>query len=490
MSTPRSGASTISIAVATTIALWATPGAAQPDASVGAAAAGASPGVGYAGGELGVGQIDEDFFLTVNITGALRLDVPKVFCRGYFDELEVPEEGGCETPLSLGLRVPLRLRVFDRDPQDAGVLRREDWDTPGDFARVVRFVEYGLRTDPLYGRLGEFNGAVLGHGTIMNRYFNVLFLDHYQLGLNLNVNAHLGGVEFVMDNLLEPQVWGSRVFARPAYLIDPTSWWTRYVIGLSLVLDVDAPLDFERVSIEQDPATPVEVTDDGRLIPSREKVTGVLGIDHALELVRTEEVDFTPYIDINLHLAQSAGLHIGALTNFRPTEGLSLLTRLELRLLGQNHIPAYFGPLYEIEREAFFGFGGQGQPKLVVLQGLDRGGVAGSYAELTVDVSGLMTLTGAYEDYQGPENASVWLRLQLPKVGPITLAALYQNSGFDDINDVFSLDNTLMLAEARYDLNPFLYLLAQASRQFRLQNDGQYETVTNWQLGAGAAIGF
>jgi hypothetical protein len=449
-------------------------------------------GKGFVGGELGFGQVDEDFFVTININGALSLEVPKAFCHGYFadEEATADPSDACQTRLGIGLRVPLRLRVIDEDPQDVGTLRKEDWDTFSDFARIIRYIEYGHRSDPLYARLGEFNGATLGHGTIMNRYYNVLFVDLFQLGLNLGLNANIGGVEFVMDNLLEPQVFGQRVFMRPAHLVDPDSWWTRYTVGMSLVADVDAPLDFQRVSVEVDPLLPKAVSEDRKLIPTQTENTAVLGIDQELELVRTQFVDFIPYLDINFHLGQSAGAHLGVMTNLRPDEALRFYSRLELRQLGQNYLPAYFGSLYEVERDTFFNFGGQGDPKLVVLKSLDRGSLAGAYGELTVDFAGAFVLSGAYEDYKGPDNASIWLKLQLPEVGPITLAGVFHNTGFDDIDGMFELDNALLVAEARYAITPFLYAVAQFSRQFSLQDNGEYETINNWQVSTGVSIGF
>ncbi len=458
-----------------------------PDMDAAAAAAGAKDqpdgggGVGYAGAELGLGQVDEDFYATLGLSLAFRLPVPKLFCDDISD---------CVTSLNTGLRLPLRLRLYDAAPEDAGVIRREDWDELSDYARIVRYVEYGVRTDPLYARLGEFNGAVIGHGTIMNRYFNVLTVDQFELGFNTVLNANIGGVEVVLDNLFEPEVFGLRVYGRPNKFIEPGGFWDRYSIGLSLVTDVDAPLEFERISADIDATQPLKVTREGRLVPTRTANSTVIGIDQELVLIQNETIDFTPYLDLNTHLNHSPGLYLGAQSNFRPDDVLNIYTKMELRWLGEEHIPVYFSALYEIERESYFGWEGQGDPKLVVLRGLDRGAIAGAYGELTFDLGGSVVLTGSYEDYQGPDNASLLLQLQLPSIGPLSLGMMFLNAGFDGLDEAFELDNALLSLEGRYNVTGNLYVLTEVTRLWRLQDDGSYQTVTTWQIGGGVALGF
>lgn len=442
------------------------------------------------GAELAAGQLDEDFFVNVSVTFTTRFEVAKAFCHGFFpDPGDSGEQDACVTDLLMGLRVPLRLRMIDRTPKDTGTLREEDWDELSDYFKVLRFVEYGKRKEPVYLRAGELSGVVIGHGTIMNGYFNTLDIDHYQLGLNSNLNSRFGGVELMLDNVVAPEVMGARGYLHPWRFIAPSSFWTRYAIGTSLVLDVDAPLAF---TID-DPVTGTpQIDSHNNLVLARSTVTGVFGIDHELLLVNTDLVDFIPYLDTNTHFEGSLGTHLGALTNLRPVEELTLSSRTELRLLGDNYLPDYFGALYEIERNSYFGFGGIGEPKLVVTRERAEGQIAGAYGALTVDLTNLLVLTGSYEDYQGPNNASMMLQAKMPKLGPVSLGAVYRRAGFNGLNDAFGLDNALLIGEARYQLTPFFYLLGQYSRLWRLQDEGRdqgdYRTVDAWFAGAGVAI--
>ena len=47
----------------------------------------------------------------------------------------------------------------------------------------------------------------------------------------------------------------------------------------------------------------------------------------------------------------------------------------------------------------------------------------GFYGELYANLLGLVGIGGIYEDYQGPDNASVTLRADLPEIGGVKLAA-------------------------------------------------------------------
>jgi hypothetical protein len=267
-------------------------------------------------------------------------------------------------------------------------------------------------------------------------------------------------------------------------------------VGTSLIVDIDAPTLFERVNVLEDDGMPYAVDEGGNLVPARTEVTGVFGIDNELLLVQNDLVDFIPYFDLNFHLDGSPGTHLGVITNVRPSETFALYTRAELRWVGEKYLPDYFGSLYEVERDAFFGWGGAGEPKLSVLRDQERGSVFGAYGELTFDFIGLAQVTGGFEDYQGPDNASVLLRLQLARVGPVALGALYRKNGFDGIDQAFSLADALFVAEARYFLSDWVYLLAQFSGVWRvkdgdrLEEENPYETIDNWFVGAGVAIGF
>lgn len=144
--------------------------------------------------------------------------------------------------LKMGLLLPLRFRVIDNDPQNSSAIRRQDWDEVADYMRILNFVQWGERRDPVYVRAGELVSVMLGHGTIVNGYNNVLDVNHFKWGIVGALNFNFGGVELLMDNLVGPQLMGIRTYVRPWAFIDSESYWTRLAFGVSLAGDIRAPL--------------------------------------------------------------------------------------------------------------------------------------------------------------------------------------------------------------------------------------------------------
>ncbi|MEZ4458402.1 MAG: hypothetical protein R3E66_01480 [bacterium] len=435
-----------------------------------------SPTTGEVSADVGFGKIGEDYFLTLGLGFAMQFPVPRVDCPPL----------KCSTTLGFGVLAPLRLRMIDNDPQQEELIRQEDWDETSDFLRVIRFVEYGKPNEPLHARIGELGGVTVGHGTIVNAYYNVVTPDAYQLGLHTNLNTAYGGAQVMIDNLISPSIVGVRAYARPWAFIDRNAWLNRLAIGLSTVVDGDAPLELRRDAndvIVVDPNVAPDVADA--------QATVFNGIDVELNLVDLEQIQVTPYTDFNVHWGQSAGWHLGTLVGFQPIEGLGFASRLELRLMGEHYLPDYVGPLYEIDRYQYDGWGTTiPAPKLRVAASQTRGTVWGGYGDLQASFFGLVVVTGAYSDAQGPDNATLRLRAQLAQVGPVSLAAMYYKQNFDGLAEAFELDGALGVAEARVFVFGPVYVRGQYSRLWRLADDGTYENIDDWNVGGGAAFTF
>ena len=109
-----------------------------------------------ASGEALLGSIGEDMYITMIL--ATEIDLGKI---------------------GIGLQAPLNLRVVDKDPKDDSIIRKEDWDEPSEWLRVVRYFRYGHKRDFVYFRIGELREAYIGHATIVNRYYNALDINHF-----------------------------------------------------------------------------------------------------------------------------------------------------------------------------------------------------------------------------------------------------------------------------------------------------------------------
>lgn len=389
--------------------------------------------------------------------------------------------------LLVGLLVPLRLRVIDDPPENDGAFREQDWDEPSDYMRVLRFVQWGSPRDTVYVRAGELAGTNIGHGTIVGGYNNVVDVNHFQWGINGAVNLNFGGAEVLMDNIIDPDLMGLRLYVRPWQFIDPESYLTNLAFGVSLVGDIDAP----RELVLATDGTFV-IDDEFNIAVQDEEGTAFLGWDVELQAFTNDFVSLTPYTDVNTHLGHGSGLHVGNLANFSFSEAVALNTKLEFRVLGEGYYATYFDDLYEFERLLFRPLDptGQRRPKLQVLNLAPPESRLGWYGEGTLGLLSMVYFTAGYEDYQGDDNSSFFMRLSAPSLGPVAVGAYYVNQNFDGFGEFFELDNAMVVAEARVTVYDPIYVIGQFSRRFSATPDGTYEPVDDWGVGAGARFSF
>lgn len=444
--------------------------------TAGPALPGAKPSSGVSG-EVGGGllfeKLDEDHFITLDLYNQTRIG-----------------------PVRFGVWVPLRFRVWDKDPQDDGVFRREDWDEVSDYARLLRFVELTLggETWRFRGRFGALEGESLGHGTIVAGYYNSLDRDHYQAGLALAAAIRYGGVELMLDNLLAPQIFGVRLHVRPAAFFTDNVWANRFIAGVSFAADAQAP---EGLATTGAPPVPV-VDDKNNFDPTGTATLGVLGIDFEYTVIQNKLIDLVPYLDFNFMFDEGggAGMHLGTFFNLRiPTPlGPSLLTRLEYRVVGSGYAPRYFDTLYEAQRMQYdpgtvVDTSGVPLTKLGWLR-LDDSGTHGWLGELFFDFAGWVRVGGTYEDYQGPNNSALTLSLLLPRIPIVQLGGYYTRRGFDSITDAFDLDGAVLIAFARAKVYGPAYVSVVYQRSWYAQPDGTYRAEGDYSFGAGVSFSY
>ena len=443
----------------------------------------ASPGPAFRfAGEVGVERLEEDLYLPLALKFGADLPVPQLGCRW-----PGAEEGACETRLQFGLHTPVRLRISDRAPEQSGVLRDEDWDELGDYLRFVRFVSYGRPSKPVYARLGELGSLVLGHGTIVNGYYNVVTPDHYKLGLRASAETSYAGATAFVDHLVEPRLLGGRAYVRPWSWLAPSSWMTRLAMGASLVADLDAPVRLARYEDRQPIVGP-----ERRPAIRRSRPTAIGGLDVELNVLDREVASITPYSDLNHHFGLGTGWHAGISSAVRFGGGdVQLSNRLEFRWLGPNYLPDYIGPLYEIHRYQFPGWGQLlPAPKLQVAADAGRGRLLGGYGELTGTFFERVTVSGGYANYQGPDNGSLRLRLQMTPIERLQVGFFYVKQHFETVDALFDRRGTLLIGEGRLGIAGPVYLKGAYSLLWHLRDNGSYAPVRRWNVGAGASIAF
>ena len=455
------------------------------------------------GGELGFSQIDEDFFINLNLR--LNMDWES---------------------FGFGIQTPVRMRVWDRDPKTddyLGFIRREDWDQISDFFRIIRYVYVGRwdKRGPFYVRLGELANTTVGHGTIMHRYYNTLDANRWHLGLNAALNVWAIGAEVLLNDVTDPWVIGSRVYVRPLQMIlggsktsttseesktednSEGSYWDNLHVGVSFFTDYKAPF-----LIARDPMTGGQLADeDGVPQVAADRSLFVYGVDVGFEVLETDILSITPYVDLNKisRVDNGWGFHAGVLWGIHIPLGIDTLLldlRTEYRRVSGDYLGPYFNTVYEIERYQRLTFGANPVPKFYSLRcntvdatapcNTDSpGGRHGVFFDLIAGLPNFVLVGGEYVDYYGSPQPDGELRLSLevPALSFFKFSAFYYRVNISGTKDLFKLDDrSAIVAQATI---PIYWIFALNLRYFRLwqaNGEGGFDAVHEWEVSVGFSL--
>jgi hypothetical protein len=361
-------------------------------------------------GGMGLAVIDGETYYTINLRPELA--------AGKF---------------GIGLDIPLRYNT------QTGHIRSVDWDESYDYFRAVRYLRYGQkRRDKFYTRIGALDAARLGHGFIMNYYNNSLVYDERKVGLELDTDFGSGGFELMTSNLGRREIIGGRIYFRPLQMVTETPIIKNFTLGASYVIDDDPNASRSRL---------VDVSE--------------FGFDAELPIVQTKLTRLALYGDyakiVDFGSGQAAGvefeLHgIAGVFDFR--------AQLERRFLGQEFLPAYFGPFYEIERYNIQNGVTTTKKSLLSAPALKKK-VHGTYGLLYGHILNTVKILGTYERRDAiPQSGILHIEALLPETLPMIAArAMYDDRAIDKFSDVFKADeNAAARVGIGYKINPFLVL--------------------------------
>jgi len=422
-----------------------------------------SPG-GRASAQLGFATINDDLFL--------ELSIGAVFTPGKW---------------RIAPRLPMRLRLVDAEPHTDAIIREEDWDEVSDWARVLAFIQYGALGDPLILRYGELTGVSLGHGSIANRYFNTIDIDHYQGGIYFYGDLGIVGGEAILDDVFGPELLVARGFVRPFDPFDKLPLPLRgFKVGVTVGADFAAPTE---VDVGEDG---LFATPENEPIVLAERVLPMFGLDIEVPVMSTPHLDIVPYADIVSLEMEAFGLHIGSMFNARFSTKSSLRLRAEYRFIGEDHVPGYVSPFYEIERYSWLG----GKPKLGQVddyyadEGLGEPH-HGFHIETDLKIHGVLAWTFIFTSNGRDRNNDLLTRLRLPNLGPVRLTLLFARLGFEGIEDLFAADRTIGGVSVRVAFGSF-FVRGRVVYEWKLaaedDSDNGFKTILNWDIGAGVIL--
>ena len=414
----------------------------------------------------------------LTLGAGLRWESLPLGTQGYWFADDVTSD------LRLQLQVPVQLRLRTFDGESAGTLRRSEWQGAEDALRVLRIVQLGQPHEPLYLRVGELANVRVGHRSVVDQLRNSVERDRFRWGASGSVVTRRGGVDVLVDSVVDPQVFGARLWLRPA---PEEPVLRRLRVGTSLFADPSAP---RRLELLPDGRYAVDAR--GRPRVEEETWAAVAGVEAAWDWWLTPQGGVSTTVDVNTLLGYGAGLHLALVWGATLADRWRTDGRAELRWIGPGYAPAYFGPLYELHRMAWraIGDGTQRRPRLEWLATEKGAARLGGFGELGLTWEEALRAEVAVWEEQGQGGAGWWLRLETRSVPRVVAALWWVQGEAPRLSDAFAADGTLLLSETRVLLLSPIYVGAYYGRRFEADGEGQYRSQPEYGVMLGAEMGF
>jgi len=218
-------------------------------------------------------------------------------------------------------------------------VRQQDW-VPTSFSDFfslylpkIRYVSYGQEGDPLYGRLGAIDSATLGNGFIVGGYTNTLLEPNVkQFGLDFGLDGSLFkfpyvGMQTFVANLTQFDVIGANLYVRPLLFT-----------GIPIVKNIQIS---GVIAADRNPYLYYTGTTPAPTGPS---VT-IFGADLLVPILSNPVISLAGMSSIAREPNGTGGMvgFGGQLIHFIDYQA-------QIRFLGNNFIPDYFGPTYDLYR--------------------------------------------------------------------------------------------------------------------------------------------
>ncbi len=394
-----------------------------------------------AGGfDLGLGVIDSDFYTAANAYFSYRAET-----------------------LQLGAQLPLRLMLTG----DQGVrIRKQDWDEASDFTRLLRYLDWRPNAES-HLRLGEPTAVTLGHGAIVDHFYNATDLDHYKTSLRFSWQSPRFGVDVFNNDVTRWEILAARASYKP--MGDSTSWIRDLQVAVTMAVDRAAPT-----------GSSAGVDETNQPIVLRAPVW-VYGVDADIPLWRGTQRQLLLYTDVvALHHSpafaeapgqNTGGWHLGVrlqMPSLTPTTDLTL--KLEGVYMGAGYLPGYFDNLYEVERFEAQAAQNSGQ-RTKVAWAAQNSGPLGVRAQIDVVSEKSLRLT-ALLAWLGQDGLSTQLWLATPEMAGLTVRAHWGQQHLQSAADMGAIERTSALAEVRYRIGAALSAVLQAGTRWQAKDDG------------------
>ncbi len=349
----------------------------------------------------------------------------------------------------IGLALDFNFSFSQEDGSPGFRIREEDWIPSEEYSFVelylpiFRYIRYGFKGDDLFGKIGAIDDFLLGNGFIIANYSNSLFLPEQRVsGLAFDFDAMLFdfpyiGLETVIGNLAAFDLLGGRLYTRPIYFT-----------GIPIIKDLQ--LGFTAV-VDRDPFYFERKKDDSPYTAFFDQASpvSVWGVDLRLPILASQAVSLAAFSDVVVQNGNT-GAMLGAGGKL-----INLITYgAQLRLLGDNFIPAYFDSSYDLFRV---------EKWLVYTGEVELDGYFGWFASLGFDaLEEMVSFTASIEGPFAPDpevdeaNPTLTGRLHVSPelLFGFGIDASYQKKYITSLSDLVSAENALIQARIGYTTGP------------------------------------
>ncbi len=338
------------------------------------------------------------------------------------------------------------------DIDEDGNLRKENYNEASDYLSIIRYLRYGYKNDPLYIKLGALDYYTLGHGSMMYRYNNSPTFDARKIGLVLDLDLGMGGIETIYSHFGEAGVAGIRGYIRPLKLtpLQETPILSNIEVGVSYAGDYNAYAGV--TSGFYDPLLKDFVADEDK------GNINIVGADIGVPISLTDFSTLEFYIDYAQILNFGSGTALGTIYTIKGLGILDAYARLERRFNGKNYIPSYFNSLYEIERFSVDETTGSFTSKASLLKSINDP-VNGYFGEAGIRILNMIDVVAGYQSRdKSPKNGVLHITAEIiPEDFPFVARAGYDKINIEDETAVFDLDdNSYCYTELGYKPVPYL----------------------------------
>ncbi len=390
--------------------------------------------------------------------------------------------------LSLEFMVPIRYRIADRAPVDGSPnrgLRVQDWDEASEWLRFIHRLQIKDDKAGLSGQIGELAGVTIGHGSLVNQYYNTLLPDHFKAGLRVDIDHGRWAVQSLVNDVVAWQVVALRGLVRPLDRLQ-NRLLRSLTLATTVAVDRQAP---SRVRLDADGLRQFDAQQS--LVVDHEPLV-IYGFDFGFELLRDKSLAVVPYLDINTLATTTrldGGLHAGVLLDITPlAKTLRMALRYEMRISNGAYRPAWFDTMYEIERYRYQALSIGNAPLTKLAYERARAStsprVRSHLVSVDMKVLSTMQLIGQYEHVESqPQQDSAVVRLNLPRTRYLEMnlfGAMRPSAPGGEQHWIAAISSRVQLYEP-------LYAWVDYQRAWHLQtgDDPRYGQFDDWTYGVG-----